>query len=401
MLGPWSARELARAAGASLRTLAITARSAGRSAVKNRLAALNSRSCCRGRRSGRNNRCFVDRPRACLRHHHAAGRRRRRCRRRQALVDGCSNGRSRCRGRFSGRSVRRGCGSLNSWRRSGRSFCRRCGSHGSWGLNHRRRSRYRYHRSRRRGLFHYSRSSAHGSRRLHGNRRLLCDTSMLFARMHRDGWLDCHGARMRRNHHHGPRRGGRCCGRRLGNHWPSRRTRGNRGCSRRRSHNGRSRPRLRHNPARFRPRRRSSGRCGNCGCGRRNRSDDGSHHLSWWRRRLPRTILFFLLFGQDGLHHIAGLGDMREINFRRNRLLAARGRARRSEPLAARQMPTHLLRFIGLKRTRVGFAGAQAELRQYVENLSALDFHLAREIVDSNLAHPPLFRTCCPPLSRS
>jgi hypothetical protein len=44
----------------------------------------------------------------------------------------------------------------------------------------------------------------------------------------------------------------------------------------------------------------------------------------------------------------------------------------------------------------VGFAGAQAELRQYVKNLSALDFHLAREIVDSNLTHPPLFKMCYP-----
>jgi hypothetical protein len=39
----------------------------------------------------------------------------------------------------------------------------------------------------------------------------------------------------------------------------------------------------------------------------------------------------------------------------------------------------------------VGLAGSQAKLRQYVKNLPALDFHLAREIVDSNLAHPPLF----------
>ena len=49
-----------------------------------------------------------------------------------------------------------------------------------------------------------------------------------------------------------------------------------------------------------------------------------------------------------------------------------------------------------LQRTGVGLAGGQAELRQYVENLPALDFHLAREIVDSNLTHPPLFKLCCP-----
>jgi hypothetical protein len=43
----------------------------------------------------------------------------------------------------------------------------------------------------------------------------------------------------------------------------------------------------------------------------------------------------------------------------------------------------------------VGLAGSQAELRQYVKNLPALDFHLACEIVDSNLTHPPLFKMCC------
>jgi hypothetical protein len=40
----------------------------------------------------------------------------------------------------------------------------------------------------------------------------------------------------------------------------------------------------------------------------------------------------------------------------------------------------------------VGLAGGQAEFRQYVKNLPALDFHLAREIVDTNLTHPPLFK---------
>jgi hypothetical protein len=39
----------------------------------------------------------------------------------------------------------------------------------------------------------------------------------------------------------------------------------------------------------------------------------------------------------------------------------------------------------------VSLAAIQAEFRQYVKNLLALDFHLAREIVDPNLTHPPLF----------
>jgi hypothetical protein len=44
----------------------------------------------------------------------------------------------------------------------------------------------------------------------------------------------------------------------------------------------------------------------------------------------------------------------------------------------------------------VGLSGGQAELCQYVENLPALDFHLAREIIDTNLTHPPLFKMWFP-----
>jgi hypothetical protein len=55
--------------------------------------------------------------------------------------------------------------------------------------------------------------------------------------------------------------------------------------------------------------------------------------------------------------------------------------------------------FVGLiflQRTGVSLASAQAELCQYIKNLPALDFHLAREIVDTNLTHPPLFKIRCP-----
>jgi hypothetical protein len=44
----------------------------------------------------------------------------------------------------------------------------------------------------------------------------------------------------------------------------------------------------------------------------------------------------------------------------------------------------------------VGLARGQAELCQYIKNLPALDFHLAREIVNTNLTHPPLFKLCFP-----
>jgi hypothetical protein len=55
-------------------------------------------------------------------------------------------------------------------------------------------------------------------------------------------------------------------------------------------------------------------------------------------------------------------------------------------------MRADLVGLIILQRTGVGLAGAQAELCQYIKNLPALDFHLAREIVDTNLTHPPLFK---------
>jgi hypothetical protein len=59
-------------------------------------------------------------------------------------------------------------------------------------------------------------------------------------------------------------------------------------------------------------------------------------------------------------------------------------------------MSANLLRFGLLQRAGVGLAAGQAEFCQYVENLPALAFHLAREIVDTNLTHPPLFKICYP-----
>ena len=60
------------------------------------------------------------------------------------------------------------------------------------------------------------------------------------------------------------------------------------------------------------------------------------------------------------------------------------------------EVRANLFCFVLVDRTRVSLALTHAEFREYVENLATLDFHLAREIVNSNLAHPPLFRMCCP-----
>jgi hypothetical protein len=113
---------------------------------------------------------------------------------------------------------------------------------------------------------------------------------------------------------------------------------------------------------------------------------------------LASLRLVFLLLCQNGLHHVAGLGDVREINLGRNCL----GRARRRTAAVARcprstlKLRTNFVSLVVFNRTGVGLALTQAELRQHVKNLTAFDFHLAREIVDSNLTHPPLFKICYP-----
>jgi hypothetical protein len=113
---------------------------------------------------------------------------------------------------------------------------------------------------------------------------------------------------------------------------------------------------------------------------------------------VPCRFFLFQLLRQNSLHHIPGLGDVREIDFGCDALWGAR---RRSAPLAAGpgaalEMRAYLLSLKAFQRTGMGLACAQAELRQNVKNLPALDFHLAREIVDTNLTHPPLFRFCYP-----
>jgi hypothetical protein len=108
--------------------------------------------------------------------------------------------------------------------------------------------------------------------------------------------------------------------------------------------------------------------------------------------RPVRFSLVFLLFRKNGLHHVAWLGYVGKIDLRSDSLRAARLRS--AMATLARSMvkaSTYLFGFILFKRAGVGLACTQAEFRQHVKNLAALYFQLAREIVNSNLAHPPLF----------
>jgi hypothetical protein len=111
---------------------------------------------------------------------------------------------------------------------------------------------------------------------------------------------------------------------------------------------------------------------------------------------LARISLLLLLVGQNRFEDVTGLGNVGEIDFRRDGLRGAAGRAARGTARSAVKMHANLLRLILFQRAGVGLAGGQAELRQYVKNLPALDFHLACEIVDTNLTHPPLFESCYP-----
>jgi len=54
-------------------------------------------------------------------------------------------------------------------------------------------------------------------------------------------------------------------------------------------------------------------------------------------------------------------------------------------------MPTNPLSLAGFDGTRVGLAFGQAHVFQSIEDLFTLDFQLTRQIVNSNLTHPPLF----------
>ena len=153
---------------------------------------------------------------------------------------------------------------------------------------------------------------------------------------------------------------------------------------------------MRNNLARFR----TSG-------GGRRRGDSHNRRRSLRRRRRNGTCrraalagfrFLFLLLGQNGLHHVAGLRHVREIDFGSDGLGPARryGAAMARRFRSALKLRANLFSLMLFYRAGVGLALAQAELSQHVKNLTALYFHLAREIVNSNLAHPPLFRMCYP-----
>ena len=112
---------------------------------------------------------------------------------------------------------------------------------------------------------------------------------------------------------------------------------------------------------------------------------------------LTRFLFLFLLVRQNSLHHIPGLGDVREIDLGLDALGRARGRAAGvAAGLRSTQLGANLVCLVVFQRTGMRLAAGQAEFHQYIKNLPTLDFHLACQIVDSNLTHPPLFKMCSP-----
>jgi hypothetical protein len=71
---------------------------------------------------------------------------------------------------------------------------------------------------------------------------------------------------------------------------------------------------------------------------------------------------------------------VRKIDLWSDCLRSARRRAARvaRSTRSMLKMRTNLLGFVFLDRTRVSFAFAKTEFREYVKNLATLDFHFAR-----------------------
>jgi hypothetical protein len=128
-------------------------------------------------------------------------------------------------------------------------------------------------------------------------------------------------------------------------------------------------------------------RRGRSGCWRRNwrfgRRRHGCHSTRTRRglRRLP-----------DGLKHIAGLRDSREINLRLD-LIGSRsagtrllGRCSGAISLTL-EVPPYLFGRIWLNGARVALLVSYADRRQEVENRFALYFQLSGQIVNANFVH--------------
>ncbi len=88
--------------------------------------------------------------------------------------------------------------------------------------------------------------------------------------------------------------------------------------------------------------------------------------------------------------HVAGLGHLRPVDLWLLPI-AAGALLHSALPGFPLQVSAHTLGLIALERTGMGLLFGYADRRQSVQDFPALDFQFARQIVDSNFTHPPLF----------
>jgi len=94
----------------------------------------------------------------------------------------------------------------------------------------------------------------------------------------------------------------------------------------------------------------------------------------------------------DQLEHIAGLGDVRQVNLGLDLIGFAAGTRLGGRGLgfcSGAEMSADLLSFVFLDRTRMRLLLGNSDFSQYVKDGLALDLEFPGQIVDSNLTHPP------------
>lgn len=96
----------------------------------------------------------------------------------------------------------------------------------------------------------------------------------------------------------------------------------------------------------------------------------------------------------DGIQNIARPGNIGEVDLSLDLVRAAgarrlRGSLRFSGGLA--KVGAHFLRFVLFNRTGMRLLLGDPDQFKNIEKSFAFDFQFPRQIVDSNLAHPPLF----------
>jgi hypothetical protein len=95
---------------------------------------------------------------------------------------------------------------------------------------------------------------------------------------------------------------------------------------------------------------------------------------------------------QDRFQRVARLGDVREVKLRLQLIFASgttRSRPRRPISTTLLEMRLHLLRFFYADGTGVCFLFGDTDLGENVQDGLTLDFQFSRQVIDSNLIHPP------------